>query len=594
MQQVQPSGPPALHVNFSLHGKKNMAETKINTLADVAALRATEPESEGQVILLRGTADRVLFYVYKAGDNTADDGTLTVVTQAGKRWRLVRDGNTLELVWFKTVNNSWDQAMETLLHHASTINGNAAKIVFPRGTVNFKKPIVLDYSKDWFLEGQGGHGASGTVLDFNIPRSAGYGDYGAIHCWGEPFGFQQLTLRNLMVQGIGTSIVDPTQDEKGRAYCHGVYCRTTATMWEDVAIQNFRGSALYLDNAFDNNFNRVSVFASGRMKDGYSYTNLDDVANPDATAYPPLLIMSTRPGDQSNFNRFFDGSIELNNVTPFVEVRGGIQMHFTRMHAERPGGGDAEGHWPLGTFIKVGGEIWLTECGISNFTRAVSYGPYAQMVINGCHRLSGDIYPYDTTTIGNGRIKLDNTLCSGLYISGNIQGDYQISNSVLNYLRTVVISGSTLVTNCRINGDVTIAAAAGTPLGSAGGVKISNSQITGSLIAGTTAQRVSVAGCHIFGDLTLPGANCSAVHNVVIGKESIAATGNNISIGKTSPAIIYVDNSYTEISGTIQKGALILKREALANQSPGWVCTFSGAQGSGLKVAPLATLGAEV
>lgn len=187
MQQVQLSGHPALHVNFSLHGKKNMAETKINTLADVAALRATEPESEGQVILLRGTADRVLFYVYKAGDNTADDGTLTVVTQAGKRWRLVRDGNTLELVWFKTVNNSWDQAMETLLNHASTINGNAAKIVFPRGTVNFKKPIVLDYSKDWFLEGQGGHGASGTVLDFNIPRSAGYGDYGAIHCWGEPF-----------------------------------------------------------------------------------------------------------------------------------------------------------------------------------------------------------------------------------------------------------------------------------------------------------------------------------------------------------------------------------------------------------------------
>ncbi|MBL3521543.1 hypothetical protein IM876_02615 [Serratia plymuthica] len=39
MQQVQLSGHPTLHVNFSLHGKKNMAETKINTLADVAALR---------------------------------------------------------------------------------------------------------------------------------------------------------------------------------------------------------------------------------------------------------------------------------------------------------------------------------------------------------------------------------------------------------------------------------------------------------------------------------------------------------------------------------------------------------------------------
>lgn len=216
------------------------------------------------------------------------------------------------------------------------------------------------------------------------------------------------------------------------------------------------------------------------------------------------------------------------------------------------------------------------------------------MVINGCNRLSGDIYPYDTTTIGNGRIKLDNTICSGLYISGNIQGDYQISNSVLNYLRTAVMSGSTLVTNCRINGNVTVAAATGTPLGSAGGLKISNSQIAGSLTAGTAVQRVSVAGCHIFGDLTLPGANCSSMHNVVIGNESIAATGNNISIGKTSPAIIYVDNSHTEISGIIQKGALILKREALANQSPGWVCTFSGANGSGLKVAPLATLGAEV
>lgn len=594
MQPVQPWGCPVLHIDISLPGKKNMADTKINTLANVEALRVTEPESEGQVILLRGTGDRVLFYVYKAGDNTPDDGTLVVVTTAGKRWRLVRGGNTLQLAWFKTTNNNWDNAMDALLSHASTMSGNVAKIVFPRGTLNFKKPIVLDYSKDWFLEGQGGHGASGTVLDFNIPRSAGYGNYGAIHCWGENFGFQQLTLRSLMVQGIGTSIVDPTQDEKGRAYCHGVYCRTTATLWEDVAIQNFRGSALYLDNAFDNNFNRVSVFASGRMKDGYSYTNLEDIANPDATAYPPLLIMSTRPGDQSNFNRFFDGSFELNNVTPFVEVRGGIQMHFTRIHAERPGGSLAEGHWPLGTFIKVGGEVWLTECGISNFTRAVSYGPYAQMVINGCNRLSGDIYPYDTTTVGNGRIKLDNTICNGLYISGNIQGDYQISNSVLNYLRTVVMSGSTLLTNTRINGDVTVEAAAGAPLGSAGGLKISNSQITGSLIAGATAQRVSVAGCHIFGDLTLPGANCSAVHNVVIGQESIAATGNNISIGKTSPAIIYVDNSYSEISGIIQKGTLILKRETLANQSPGWMCTFSGANGSGLKVAQLAALGAEV
>jgi hypothetical protein len=84
------------------------------------------------------------------------------------------------------------------------------------------------------------------------------------------------------------------------------------------------------------------------------------------------------------------------------------------------------------------------------------------------------------------------------------------------------------------------------------------------------------------------------VHNVVIGQESIAATGNNISIGKTSPAIIYVDNSYSEISGIIQKGTLILKRETLANQSPGWMCTFSGANGSGLKVAQLAALGAEV
>ncbi|BEL94799.1 hypothetical protein SM14BL09_19520 [Serratia marcescens] len=483
--------------------------------------------------------------------------------------------------------------MDALLGFAATTGRNVAKIVFPRGTVQFKKPIILDYRKNWFLEGQGGHGASGSVLDFNIPRSAGYGEYGAIHCWGEPFGFQQLTLRGLMVQGIGTRIVDPAQDEASRAYCHGVYCRTTGTLWEDVAIQNFRGAALYLDNAFDNNFNRVSMFASGRMKEGYSYSNLDDVANPEATAYPPLLITSTRPGDQSNFNRFFDGSIELNNVTPFVEVKGGIQMHFTRLHAERPGGSLAEGHWPLGTFMKVGGEVWLTECGISNFTRAIAYGPYAQMVINGCNRLSGDIHPYAPNATGNARLKLDNSICNGVYISDSIQGDYQISNCVLQYLRTAIISGSTLVTNCRINGDLNVAAAAHAPLGSAGGLKISNSQVMGSIIAAATAQRISVVGCHIFGDLILPGANCSAVHNVVLGTESIAVTGNNISIGKTSPAVIYVDNSYNEITGAVQRGTLILKRSSLAAQSPGWICTFGGAAGAGLKVAPLAALGAE-
>lgn len=571
-----------------------MAETKINTLSTVEELRTTEPDMDGQVVLLRSITDRILHYVHKAGDKAPDDGTLVVVTASGKRWRLVRDGDTLQLAWFKTAVNSWDNAMDALLGFAATTGRNVAKIVFPRGTVQFKKPIILDYRKNWFLEGQGGHGASGSVLDFNIPRSAGYGEYGAIHCWGEPFGFQQLTLRGLMVQGIGTRIVDPTQDETSRAYCHGVYCRTTGTLWEDVAIQNFRGAALYLDNAFDNNFNRVSVFASGRMKDGYSYTNLDDVANPDATAYPPLLIMSTRPGDQSNFNRFFDGSIELNNVTPFVEVRGGIQIHFTRMHSERPGGGLAEGQWPLGTFMKVGGEVWLTDCGISNFTRAIAYGPYAQMIINGCNRLSGDIYPYDTSTIGSARLKLDNTICKGLHISSNIQGDYQISNCVLQYLNTAVISGSTLVTNCRINGDITVTGRAGIPLGSAGGLKISNSQVAGNLIATATAQRISVAGCHIFGDLSLPGTNCSAVHNVVLGTEYIASTGNNVSIGKTSPPIIYVDSSYSEISGSVQRGTLILKRSATAAQSPGWICTSSGAVGATLKVAALAALGNEI
>jgi len=63
MQPVQPWGYPVLHIDISLPGKKNMADTKINTLANVEALRVTEQESDGQVILLRGTGDRVLFYV---------------------------------------------------------------------------------------------------------------------------------------------------------------------------------------------------------------------------------------------------------------------------------------------------------------------------------------------------------------------------------------------------------------------------------------------------------------------------------------------------------------------------------------------------
>lgn len=133
-----------------------MAETKINTLSTVEELRTTEPDMDGQVVLLRSITDRILHYVHKAGDKAPDDGTLVVVTASGKRWRLVRDGDTLQLAWFKTAVNSWDNAMDALLGFAATTGRNVAKIVFPRGTVQFKKPIILDYRKNWFLEGKVG------------------------------------------------------------------------------------------------------------------------------------------------------------------------------------------------------------------------------------------------------------------------------------------------------------------------------------------------------------------------------------------------------------------------------------------------------
>lgn len=179
-----------------------------------------------------------------------------------------------------------------------------------------------------------------------------------------------------------------------------------------------------------------------------SYVDIGDPAN---QAFPPVWVTSSRQGDASNFLSWYGGSFELNNCTPFLKVDGGIQIHFTNLHSERPGRGSGmTGSLPTGTFAQVQGEVWFTQCGISNFSQSVALGPYANVQINDCPRFSGGISLINPSAKGKVRLNITNSFIGDAYFTGSIETDFRFVNTQFASLRLPVVSGQVAITNCLV------------------------------------------------------------------------------------------------------------------------------------------------
>lgn len=575
----------------------------IGIVADQIALEDIEPRRPDETVLvyghLMGNHKEVLKYRSPIAGETVrpHDGGMVVATKGGKRWYLCTPSGAMQMSWWKNPRRTWDEAVAGWLLWTNTQGTAIPKIAFPRGTHVFKRNIVLNNTKDYHIVGQRGN-SSGTTLQFQIPRSAGLMNNACIEHWASEFKFNCLQLNDIVIEGLGTP--KEGTDDASFGMVHGVKCRTTGALWSDVKIQNFRGAGLWLDNAFDNTFNKVGVFACGRMKDGYDYMNVDHVGSREACLYPPIWIMSSRSGDASNFNRFLDQSFELNNCTPFCQIggiiegnghgKGGIQHHFIRTHSERPG----RASMPVaqrGTFLFISnGEVWLDSVGVSNFVNLIEYGPYVQLFINNSGRASGDIVNMSTSN-GNCRFRITNSIIGGsLTIPSNIQHDTYITGTIINgAVRTATTSGMTAVSNSRINGDVEVGGVS--LLGSMGGFKMDNCMVTGNVTGTDKSNRVNVTNCYINGDLKLLGNHSFQAFNQVTGTTEMAKMATNHGIGtEASPAVLWVDNSYSEIDGTVTKGTHILRRNNAKGNAPGWVALTTGSNGGGLTVAAMGAL----
>ncbi|MDU2073324.1 MAG: hypothetical protein E7E98_12685, partial [Cutibacterium avidum] len=442
----------------------------IGIIQDQIALEDVEPLRADETVLVYGHVmanhKEVLQYRSPTAGETVrpHDGGMVVATKGGKRWYLCDTADCMQMSWWKNPRRTWDEAVAGWKTWTESQGLAIPKVAFPKCVLVFKSNIVLNNLKDYHIVGQRGN-YSGTTLQFQIPRSAGLMNSACIEHWGSEFKFNCLQLNDIVIEGIGTP--KEGTDDASFGMIHGVKCRTTGALWSDVKIQNFRGAGLWLDNAFDNTFNKVGVLACGRMKDGYDYMNVDHVGSREACLYPPIWIMSSRSGDASNFNRFLDQSFELNNCTPFCQIggiieghghgAGGIQHHFIRTHSERPG----RSSMPVaqrGTFLFISnGEVWLDSVGVSNFVNLIEYGPYVQLFINNSGRASGNIVNMSTSN-GNCRFRITNSIIGGsLTIPSNIQHDTYITGTIINgAVRTATTSGMAAVSNSRINGDVEV------------------------------------------------------------------------------------------------------------------------------------------
>ncbi|QDL30776.1 hypothetical protein [Serratia liquefaciens] len=572
---------------------------------NLAQLRSMEPERDKQLISVSADAGALTFggrhYVADLTDSESPDNAgVTVVTAGGKRWKLVRESDSVKLEWFKWADNTWDQAWAGIIAYFSYLYSTpytqTAYVIVPAYKITLTAPLVLPPTIDWVIEGAAGHKIRASVLDFNIPKSKAIANNwlttAVINHFTDTWALTSLTLRNIAITGNGT-LASGSGDENGWAYMHGVKCRTIASMWDDVAIQNFRGAGIWFDNAFDCSFNRASVFACGRMKEGYDYSNPAHVADPAACDYPPIWIMSTRGStgggntDASNFLSFYGGSYELNNCTPFIRIGSGIQFSWANLHSERPGRSNMSPSWPMGIFCENSGEAWFQSCGVSEFATFLRLGRYSQTYVNDCGRIGGSIVPIDTKNTGAARFRATNCIFSGITIPFNMPGDWNFVNCSMTSLTTSIFSGGTFLTNCRVYNDVNISAPAGNPVGSASGVRIINSNIQGNVTGSSTAQRISLIGNYILGDLTLSGANCVDAYNHVQGNKSIANQATNWAIGKDYPGVIWVNTNFSEIGGTVQQGQLILKRTFGPTSNYGWVVLTTGTNGGGATFAPL-------
>jgi hypothetical protein len=565
----------------------------------IAQLRTINPKVPGGMVYVKGWAGMVRSYYYDASDKTTiDDGGMVVVTTAGHRWKLVKQSTDLPLEIWKTDSNTWDDAVAGLMAFDKARTSTYTKILLPFGRITLTRPWILDYNKSYSIEGVSGHQFFGSVLSFNIPKSVAVANNWLLNGCLEHYGaggaaFRTTAVLNLYRIGITGQFTTPQADgdEASFAYMHGIKTRCTASTWVDVAVQNLRGSAFWYDNSYDCTFVRVSGFASGRMKEGFDYNNPTDVGNRDACEYAPFYIMSSRGNtgagsvDSCNFLSWQSGSIELNNVTPFVDIEGGIQLVFENYHAERPGRSNMPR--PNGTFLRVGSaEVWFKSCGISNFVDFAQLRGFSQVYVEGCPRLSGN-WIFSATSEVTNRIKISDSIIGGSFITSGLNtGHFNINDTEFSGdVRFGVRTGHTMLSGCRFAGNFDIASGASAPLASSAGVKITNCSVQGNFNSDENSQRVSVEGSHFRGNMALLGPNCSFIDCSVLGTKTLSKFASTIVLDRGVGSLrMYraknVNTFKSELGGTFQTGEVIHFDELNGTQY-GVVCTQTGTTTSG-------------
>lgn len=428
-------------------------------------------------------------------------------------------------------------------------------IVFPAGYYNLSKPLIIPRQGMSLI----GAGNMCVILQAINSSDVSWADYGMItFTVGTPetdkdvWGSWGIVIRHLHLQGHGKKM-------------HGVYLRKIGyPLLYDVNIENFKGAGLRLDKCQDGSFENCNIQLCGRVKDGGDSTKNEDCE------WSAIHIYSTVSGDNCNMLRFNKCQIENNNCSPYVKIEGGIGLWFDQTHGE-----DRVGSRRHDFMLASNGDIDLTNLALSHTLRHgfIRTG-YGMVNINGGRTANNILFRADGA---RGSCRIVNVDVGNIDMSAYGLNNGTISNChIQGELKLSYPCGSNLITNNKIDGNVTISNYGGEFEGTSSVVQFMGNNIHGNFTKSGEA-RVMLYYNFIKGSLAMSGSHSYAERNIVEGGvEGVSRIDTHSFIDKNR--IMYA--AAPPVYSYWRKGDIVYNTDPAAGEYIGWVCLAEGRPGT--------------
>jgi Pectate lyase superfamily protein len=414
-------------------------------------------------------------------------------------------------------------------------------IVVPPGFYRITEPLRIPNNSGKWILGLGGAKSVALTVDMQ----AGHSHRAAIeytHDEARRPNYAGCVLQNLHLIGNGS-------------VCHGVHLQDTSyPLLENVLIEGFDGAGLLLDKCQDGSFNNLALVNCGRTT--------GDPSNSRETAFAPLHLVSTIPGDHCNMLRFRDCQLENNRVSPYIWIddAGPIGLWFDRIHAENANSGEKR------DFLRSsGGDCHFSGIAAAGFRDGFMLEGYGDNTFSDCRSVISIVGPSNVT----GSLRMSNVQCGRLSWT-SLGGRSYFTNCVIGDVNIGwPAQGPSVFTACSL-GDVRIHNAGA---GHAG-IRFFNCSMTG-YATDDEARDQWLIDCIVTGDVKARAAQSRLENNTISGSVEV-----NKSDSSYIPNTRTIYDTAPPSDGTWAQGDKVWHSAPEADGNVGWVCVAGGSPGT--------------